>query len=236
MYNDAFETLVRNPKWKKRFIGYGNPDGDILIVGQEAAIQEGSEHWKSFYEPNQEQWESILGAGEDHLKDGWERGTQLYTFPEYFSPSFPFYKQEFHRRKTSDTYYWYQVLIDNFYEHVPDQIQGKDCKIIDFFRHAFITELNEHPRVNHCSKQPTIRENIKERFDLMKTGKPFWSRFKVVVLACGNYAYALKSDANLYADIFGVAPGVYCNQLSMNRAKSEIERIVPEIKGILNNG
>ena len=72
MYNDAFETLVRNPKWKKRFIGYGNPDGDILIVGQEAAIQEGSEHWKSFYEPNQEQWESILGAGEDHLKDGWE--------------------------------------------------------------------------------------------------------------------------------------------------------------------
>ena len=33
MYNDAFETLVRNPMWKKRFIGYGNPDGDILIVG-----------------------------------------------------------------------------------------------------------------------------------------------------------------------------------------------------------
>ena len=70
----------------------------------------------------------------------------------------------------------------------------------------------------------------------MKTGKPFWSRFKVVILACGDYADALKRDAQLYADIFGAAPCVYCNQLFMNRAKSEIERIVPVIKEILNNG
>ncbi len=233
MFNKAFEDLVESPEWKGHFIGYGNPDADILIIGQEAALDEGSQDWKQFYLPNQEHWHRILTESLS-FRDGWERGDRPYTFPEFFSPLHPYYKQEFNRKCTSDTYYWYQVLIDGFYEHLEDSITGRPCRIIDFFRHAFITELNEQPRRNHGIKQP-IRDNIRARFDLMKTAKPFWSRFKVVVLACGHYADALKEDPQLYSDVFGDTPKVFCSQLSMNPAKSEIARITPEIKSILVN-
>lgn len=233
MFCEEFNALVNTPIWKDRFIGYGNPDARILIVGQEAADLEGSDNWTKFYKPNWTQWKETINMPQLEIKDGHETDLDHYFFPEFFSPSFPYYKQEFKRRKTSDTYYWYQVLINHFYEHNGDNILGRPCKIIDFFKHAFITELNEQTRPNHNTKQ-NVRENIRARFDLMMTAKPFWSHFDVIVFACGPYANALRNDPNLYQAIFGDTDCVYCGQLSGNDAKKSIERIAPIITNTLN--
>ncbi len=232
MFNTEFNELLETPCWEGHFIGYGNPDADILIIGQEAALKEGDDSWREFYLPNWSHWKETMAMNLQGFSDGWGRGVKPYSFPEFFSPLSPFYKQEFKRRKTSDTYYWYQVLINQFFVHENNHILERQCKVIDFFKHAFITELNEQTRVNHSVKLP-VRANIQNRFDLMRAAKPFWSRFKVVVLACGHYADALKNDPQLYTDIFGEAKPVFCGQLSRNYAKAWIERIAPEIKSIL---
>ena len=232
MYDKVFKELINTPCWEGHFIGYGNPNADLLIVGQEVALEEGSENWKNFYLPNWHHWKESIDHNLLSFKDGWERGDKLYTFPEFFSPLFPFYKQEFKRRKTSDTYYWYQVLVDHFYDHEDSQILGRQCKIIDFFKHAFITELNEQTRKNHTIKQ-SVRANIQGRLDLMRVASPFWSRFKIIVFACGHYADALQKDPHLYQSIFGDAKPFFCGQLSGNYAKSWIEKIAPEIKSVL---
>ena len=71
--------------------------------------------------------------------------------PQYFNPLFPFYKQfnvECRRSKkdkdviisgkfgTSQTYFWYQKLIDTIY---PNYNGNKEY--VDFFEKAFITAL-----------------------------------------------------------------------------------------------
>lgn len=63
---------------------------------------------------------------------------------------------------------------------------------IDFFENAFITELNGQTRLNSKSEKQDVELNIRHRFDLMRASTPFWKHFKIVVLACGSYADAMK--------------------------------------------
>ena len=37
MFRKEFVDLVNHCNWRDKFIGYGNPDADILIIGQEVA-------------------------------------------------------------------------------------------------------------------------------------------------------------------------------------------------------
>ena len=48
-----------NEMGKKPFIGYGNPNADILIVGKECA-EEDKERQEKFYTHNFEQWEKSI--------------------------------------------------------------------------------------------------------------------------------------------------------------------------------
>ena len=52
MYSKEFVDLVNHSNWRDKFIGYGNPDADILIIGQEAADDKESKNYKEFYAPN----------------------------------------------------------------------------------------------------------------------------------------------------------------------------------------
>ena len=69
--------------------------------------------------------------------------------------------------------------------------------------------MNEKCRVNNyglsVKERQETEENIRQRFDLMKEIKSFWSHFKTVILACGPYADTLRKDQQLTQDIFGKA-------------------------------
>ena len=43
-----FTKLVNSNEWENQFIGYGNPNSEILIIGQEAGLAEGTDDWKKF--------------------------------------------------------------------------------------------------------------------------------------------------------------------------------------------
>ena len=96
-------------------------------------------------------------------------------------------------------------------------IQYAKSPNIDFFKDCFITELNDICRRNDkglCKEQHReIKEHIRERFDWMRRTN-FFNQFKVVILACGPYASAIKRDEILKTDLFGEAHVVYCHQLS----------------------
>ena len=185
------------------FVGYGNPDSEILIIGQEATHKEGDADWKKFYTPNCEQWQKTLKEG--YSAKMWD-GIGEYKFPEYFNPRFPFRDQLYKIQKrdkdgkplgdtsqgigVSATWYWYQTIIDAVYPH-----QGQ---YIDFFDHCFITELSNLTRPHSSNASKKEREerdmSIGKRFDLMKQTSDFWSHFKIVIFACGHYADALINE------------------------------------------
>ena len=202
------------------FIGYGNPDADILIVGKECALKEGSDDWKKFYEPNFRQWkESYEGHG-----FGYRHGEQPYNFEHgNFHPINPFFKLENIKQtgkretgRASSTYYYYQRLIDKIRAGSPDEFEP--APYIDFFSDCFITELNDICRRNDDGlskdEHQEIKQHIQVRFDWMRRTN-FFNQFKVVILACGPYAKAIRQDEVLKKDLFGNALIVDCkHQLS----------------------
>ena len=201
------------------FIGYGNPDAEILIVGKECA-EEDETRLEKFVTHNFCQWkESFEGHGFSYKHAG-----EPYDFEHgNFHPVYPFFKQhnKIHRRKendgrTSSTYFYYQRLIDkvrsgNAEKFVP-------APYIDFFKDCFITELNDICRRNDNGlvkdEHEEIKRHIRARFEWMRKTN-FFNQFKVVILACGPYANAIRSDELLKKDLFGEALIVDCkHQLS----------------------
>ena len=200
------------------FIGYGNPDADILIIGKECAWEEDSDDYKLFFKPNFRQWDDSFNGHGFKYKNGDEH----YTFENNaFHPIFPFYLQKNTTSKkitghTSNTYSYYQMLIDK----IKAEITGSDytkSDYITFFRDCFISELSDICMRNHNdtsrNKEKIVEEHIRNRFEWMRKTS-FFNQFKVVVLACGPYAKAIKEDPILKHDLFGEAEVFYCNQLS----------------------
>lgn len=220
-YSKEFNDLLSNANWKKYkpFVGYGNPDATILVIGKECAIDINSEWGKKAYEEeylkNFDLWQKQISKTE--IKNWIENPNLNWSI---FHPRAPYYRQRFviERKKdgkiisgkggTSSTWYNYQKLINIIRE------QGKlssksNTKTIDFYEDCFITELNELCRSNNndlsASEKQMIKDNIRIRFDLMKATKEFWSHFKTVILACGPYADALRTNKELAYSIFGNA-------------------------------
>ena len=191
MYSKEFVDLVNHSNWRDKFIGYGNPDADILIIGQEAADDKESKNYKDFYAPNQSQWKVTI-----------ENNCLPQT--EKFVPSFPFKTQKATIRSgdgnSGATWYWYQRLHDQIYPDAKDP-NGN----INFFERIFITELNGEPRKNHKDKQENIKSQIAKRFDIMRETKSFWSHFKVVLFLCGSYSEAIDVDSA--REILATNPG-----------------------------
>lgn len=218
------------------FIGYGNPNADILIVGKECALKEGCEDWKKFYQHNFCQWkESFEGHG-----FGYKHAEKPYDFEHgNFHPINPFFRLENKKQsknreigRPSSTYYWYQRLLDKI--RYGEAAQNDEYKYVNFFEDCFITELNDACRPDNKNLDSTQRrateDNIRKRFDWMRKTN-FFNQFKVVILACGPYADAIKEDEILKRDLFGEANVFYCHQLS--RWDISLDEIIPEIRNIL---
>ena len=200
MYRKEFIDLVNHCNWRDKFIGYGNPDADILIIGQEVAHDEESGNQEAahneeqddctkFYTKNQWQWQETI----EHNYLPQTEWQYPYKFPK-FVPSFPFKTQKSTIKRgcgnSGATYYWYQRLHDQIYPEAKDP-NGN----INFFERIFITELNDKPRKNHRVKQENVESQIAKRFDIMRETKSFWSHFKVVLFLCGSYSEAIDVDS-----------------------------------------
>ena len=217
----AFQKLLIefSQKEVKHYIGLGNPNAKILIIGKECAHEEGSTSAQQECSNNYNQWMKLVEKGHGFINE--EEIPQWDGSWETFCPFAPYNKPQrftIERKKgdkiisgaggTSATWYNYQKLI-NYIRELGKLDNPVNISTIDFYKDCFITELNEKCRVNNqgltAIERKKTKENIQKRFDLMKETKSFWSHFETVILACGPYADALRKDQQLTRDIFGDA-------------------------------
>ena len=218
-FPESFRSIITDNRWEKEYIGAGNPNAKILIIGQEVAYEEGSREWQDFYVENHRQWYETYKNGYTYHTLPAGVDVEEYKFPEYYNPINPFW----HKTMTScwgrgRTWYWYQKLVDGIiYKDV-----DRNPEFIDFFDNAFITELNNHTLPDHKSMPKEIGSWIADRFDFLKATSDFWSGFDHIIIAAGSYSDALKTNSALCSAIFADKEPVFCSQLSGWQARKNV--------------
>lgn len=162
-YNDGNENP--NPY----YIGFGNPNSDILIIGQEKAISK--KHKNILLREsidNPKQWMNLIS---ENIFD------YEYKFEQYdgfMNPLHPYVEKAI-GNQTGQTWFYYQKLVSMVYPELQTSSLANS-----FFSKAFITELNHQP-----SKKSLGYTSNPEREKLWSFN--FFRSFPLVILATGSY-------------------------------------------------
>lgn len=181
---------LKHPSYK--YIGTGNPNSNILIVGKETAIaSDSSEQIEREMEKNFHEWKSNVEKSDlskIEIKEcDWANPNPLYP-----------YKGQLHKIDngkncgTSRTWYNYQKLINGIF-NTPENEK------IDFHEKVFITETNSTPSRKTKNADTSSIGFRKEKL----LGSEFIQSFPVVILAGVGY-YEISENINEVESIFGV--------------------------------
>lgn len=193
-YSNEFKGIVKKCQEKEFYLGTGNPNSSILVIGKECAI-----------EPNSEQCQREIINNINDWNNNTNHNIQFDDVSQYvnnpqpkYNPLFPYKGQKFAVRKmrkdkriindggTSDTWVNYQKLNNKIFV---DKLNIND---IDFHKLFFITEMNEVvSKTSEITKKEAkeyVLKSIRERLDFFKNDFYFFQKFPIVILACGkNY-------------------------------------------------
>lgn len=165
-YSKTQEKFKGNNKIEANpyYIGFGNPNSEILIVGQEMAIdpEKSPETVKMESFKNPEHWKEIIDKNISDINYSFngENGFQ--------NPRKPY------NAKAKNTWRSYEIIVE--------KITGKPLtRNLEFFEHCFITEIN-----SPVSKNQTGYKNNLEREILIQN--EFYRNFPVIIMAAGDYA------------------------------------------------
>ena len=162
---EFYKTNSRETAPNPYFIGMGNPNSKILIIGKELAFDADSsgELLKLQNESinNPYQWKEKISQNSKSL---------------LFDPSYP-YNGETHPRQGGRTWNRYQKLYENIETHLTVSEEE------NFHKNFFYTELNIVPSK---SSRGIRDEVLTDRITFFK-GNTFFQNFKVIILACGDY-------------------------------------------------
>lgn len=175
MYKDEFVNFVNNGLGRY-YIGIGNPNASMLLIGKESSIDAKNIEEIKKYNRNAQNWENLIIQNEpdileypvkddNTLKSSWGKN----TWSKYQRLS------DIIREKVSQPYY------------------------VDFLKFCFTTELNDAPmkRTSEADKS-----GIKDRKILFKNSELI-QNFPVIVLACSGYIQNNEETREI-DDIFGV--------------------------------
>ena len=188
-FSSDFKDIITYCKENELFLGSGNPNADILIIGKEAAID---------MEKSQEQHQREYLGNVDQWKQNIQNNTQFedvncwFDINGIFNPLYPYKGQRNVIRSiqkdgkihgdggTSRTWRFYQKLIDAVYHN------GVESSHINFHEYSFITELNQitAPYSNKIPKKDRL-SSIEKRKPLFEEN--FFQQFPIVIVAAGHY-------------------------------------------------
>ena len=212
------------------FIGYGNPNSNILILGKECAFDpnQSSELDKIAYYNNPEAWvEYCNNPLESVLIPDWKTVPPIHEeWKKNFNPRFAFRGQVYTTKKdvagrTSTTWFMYQKMLDMFHG-----ITREKNDLLDFQEHCFITELSGIP-MKMSRYSSIVRESIEKRVNGLFR-EAFFQSFPLIIAACKGYVNRYHID--LLA-IFPHSRIIVTNQLSMMPRKGYLEDIAEIMKG-----
>lgn len=182
------DTFQQNDLLK--YIGTGNPNADILIIGKESSINDKeSEQYRVELKGNFRSWKEKTDFNQEVVK--------TYKCITDYDPLYPYKGQKYsidngRNNGTSRTWYTYQKLIN----HIYDTVGNTD---IDFHEYAFITEVNSKP--SRKTKDADISSVELRKQELLKS--EFIKSFPIVIISGVGY-FNITSPYNEIVDIFDV--------------------------------
>ena len=171
-YSNEFKDLIARIEQTKDFIGYGNPNAKILIIGKEEALDIEEECDKEIYEIA--------------VKSNWELWKKNDLYASSITPdSIPVWKDS---KDFNPLYTWkgdelpngtwknYQELINHLYG------EADAGKMTTFHQYAFITEFNDSPSKTSKRKVTEVQQRITHRCKNI-LNHPFYKSFPIVIEA-----------------------------------------------------
>ena len=125
MYTQAFKEAVAYCKANNLFVGYGNPNGKVLVIGKEAAHipqEETTENLEKkkeeLFQSNVSQWEHILSTNEVPNYDGEcpiSHENPLYAYGNQYNKKDIRKEGKPYNGGTSSTYLNYEKLYEQLF-------------------------------------------------------------------------------------------------------------------------
>lgn len=191
--NILFGQLINEAKKEKFYIGTGNPNAKILLIGKELNIDDihvsGKKQYQMEVLNNIADWERDSNISQTSISN-WDGSN--------YSPLYPYKGQDFkidnnNNNGTSRTWYNYQKLDNLIFPNKPNM--GS----INFHEDFFITEVNADPSK---TTRDAIRSTIKMRKEFIKNSE-FFQSFPIILIAGLGY-FEVSENINEIEDIFGV--------------------------------
>ena len=192
-YTEDFIQLVKSKRFN--YLGVGNPNAKILIIGKEAAIDKSSDQYQTEICDNCHQWETNITNHiyYDNLLDNSLNNKNI-------NPLYPYKGQKCEVRceikqtdenenenvklrgeyGTSRTWTAYQKL----YDLIADKPKKGKEDDIDFHKYVFTSDLStETAPMSNMTDLDDTQKSIQERNDLFS----YLSHFPIIIVAAGHY-------------------------------------------------
>jgi hypothetical protein len=218
-YKENFIKVVNSGN----YLGTGNPNSEILVVGKEVATDENSVNDPTLEEQNKFNYENNIS---DWLKNIQQNKNQedvpnwIYDDPlKINNPLFAFKGAEI--KEEGKTWRKYQKLHDYIFGMESRKNISKYGH--NFQERFFITEMSDIPSKRTIDAQK--RKEFKKRLEKRKNGffkSSFIQNFPVIILACSNYIYG-KEIENIFGVNFieqkGIGKQLFWTHLNLEKTK-----------------
>lgn len=194
-YPHEFINAVKLSIKEDFYLGTGNPNAKILIIGKEAAIdmEKNIGQYENEFKKNARAWQANIenNIQLDNLRNcnGFDLNP-LYPYKGQLNKVASFDKEGKIKRGiggTSRTWYYYQKLTEGILDPL------EKSAFINFHEHSFTTELNQVCG-SYSHKIPRIDRlnSIQARQRLLRQN--FFQHFPVIIVAVGHYVRDFQID------------------------------------------
>lgn len=195
-FKDSFKKIVKSCLESKAYLGSGNPNAEILVVGQESA-NETPEPW---YIANASDWNNIIADGKEFITHGsakkfpaghtWSKYQKLhdYVYPEYYSGGNVNFEERIFTTEMSDNPAKRNSLAKKNGAFVADLLNRKTT----FFREDFIQDFSVV--VLACSGYIVNDDETREIDEIFKVSYAGDEFGKYTDYSKGNWFYLHYND------------------------------------------
>jgi hypothetical protein len=195
-YKEDFMNVLQYCNDHRLYLGVGNPDAKILIIGKENT--EKSE--KFDVDRNLDSWNDIVyhQITDDQLPVDCGKYNSLFPHKgqKVRIERADKHAEGIYNEGTAPTWFYYQKLIDMITNNPPKQ-KGRD-ELIDFHQYVFQTELSQVPvkmsHLLHKDRKKERQDSIDKRAKLFCEQKLFFQKFPIVIMACADYPHKYGFD------------------------------------------
>lgn len=179
IYSENFKETVDLSLINQFYLGDGNPNSNILLIGKELASCD-----NNHYE-NAISWKKNIENPHYEIPNWRENGIDR---KEFFNPLHPFKGMKLNDQKEVETWRKYQKLID-FINNIENE--NKD-QLYTFHQESFLTELNDNPsKYSNLQIEEKRRKSINDRIGNFFS-LPFIQSFPIVIMANSHYVRDYK--------------------------------------------